>query len=203
MSQRPPRPFALLEAKARTAMLMVGLGFLSFVVGSLFSAALVVRLKERIEGLESSVVLFVVHLALGRFWVLAMLPLVGHAVARFLPLRPVAFAVTAALTGELFLAAIQVASGGLEQVLQGPWAIATRLGTLAAGMALTAVGVRRGLAHAAERQAAAATAATAKQAEYDAYLKASHAIADRTEAKAAEAAPVTPPPEPGRPSGEG
>jgi len=196
VSADKPKPLAALEARSRHALLMVGLGFFAYAAGSLVSAAIQVRVRERLAGVELPVLGLFLNVVLTRFWILFALPAVGHAVARFLVIRPWAFALTAALTGEFFWAGIQLVMGGLEQFLGTPVAWLVRLGTFALGTFATARAVRSGLAWAQARSAEAVVKAQAKQAEYDAYLKASQALADKREASASPEAPVTQPPSP-------
>lgn len=193
---KPTRPLAALEARSRHALLMVGLGFFAYAAGSLVSAAIQVRVRERLAGLELPVLGLVLNVLLTRFWLLFALPAVGHAVARFLVIRPWAFALTAALTGELFWAGIQLVMGGLEQLFASPEAWLIRVGTFALGTFATARAVRSGLAWAQARAAEAMAKARAKQSEYDEYLKASQALADKREASASPQGAVTPRPSP-------
>ena len=189
MSARKAKPLAILEAKVRQLMLMVGFGFMALIAGSMFSASLLMRVRDRLIATDSAVIAFLVLTIIDRLWILAVFPLLIHLASRFLELPLWRTAIIGALTGEAFYAAIQIASWGTEEAF-GDWVRdSVRLGTLATGVCLTVWAGRRGRAWADERQKVADQAAAGRKSQYDEFLAASTALADRRDAAAAGAAP--------------
>ncbi len=182
------RPFATAEAKTRHFLLVVGFGFAAFVAGSVLSAALVNRVRERVVAMDSAVFSLIAQILIQRLWLLAVLPVLAYAAARVLELKPVFTAVTAALTGQLFFTALIAVSRGADGVFDGPFDVAVQGGTFVLGVGLTVFAIRQGRAAAAQGDLAAATKAAERKQEYDEMLKASEAIAARHEAAAAPAA---------------
>jgi hypothetical protein len=188
-----PKPLAVAEAKARQFLLMVGFGFLAYVAGSLFSASLINRLRDRVLAADSAAVAFLVQVLVGRLWILLVFPVLVHLAARFLELPLWRTAVIGALTGELFYSALQIASVGAEVAFSDWIQDAVRLTTLVGGVMLTVWAGKQGRAWSADRQKLAEQAALARKAQYDEFLAASTAIAERREQAPPMADPSKPP----------
>ena len=195
MNARKPKPLAVAEAKVRQFLLMVGFGFMAYIAGSLFSASLIMRLRDRILAADSVVLIFFVQAVVGRLWILAVFPVLVYLTARFLDLPLWRTAIIGALTGELFASAIQIASSGAEDAF-GDWIQnGVRLVTLVGGVLLTVWAGKQGRAVASVRQQAAAKEAADRKAQYDEFLARSTALADRRDAApivAPNALPATP-----------
>lgn len=189
---------ALLEARARHLLLMSGLGFLAVVSGNLLAAALGQRAHERLLATGSPAVLFIAGAVLSGFWVLVVLPGLVYICCRFLELRPVPTAILSALTGELFMLAIPVASKGLDAVIADMVPLVTQLGTMVAGILISISAGKRAKLTAAKTEAEALEKAKSRKSEYDDFLKQSAAFADKRDATpiAPAADPVAPPPAP-------
>lgn len=199
MTEKKLKPMAMLEAKARQLMLMIGFGFMAYIGGSLFSASLIMRVRDRVIAADSAVIAFLVQAVIGRLWILIVLPLLIHIVSRFIALPLWRTAILGALTGELFYAAIQIASVGADEAFADWVQNGVRIGTLITGVLFTVWAGKRGRAWADVRQKAADQAAVARKGQYDDFLKASTELAEKREAAAAAAAPaaiapVAPPP---------
>jgi hypothetical protein len=191
MAEQRLKPLAALEAKTRQLLLMVGFGFLAFAAGAMLSSSLMMRLDARLATAPLAVRL-PVGLLLQQLWIMVMLPAIGNISARFMAIRPWSLALIGGITGQLFFFAIRIASAGTENLVREPVQLGLELGTFVAGMFITAAAVRRGLAVAGQKDVAAKQAAVAKQSEYDEYLRAAEAIADRHAASAAATASTAP-----------
>jgi xanthine dehydrogenase molybdopterin-binding subunit B len=173
-------------------MFVVGLGFGSYVAGVIVSAQLVNRLGPRLAG-AGTFTQAVGMTIISQLWVLAMLPLVAYAAARIVDLGPWSTALVGASTGELFSVALKLISTGADI----PWQLVVMHAlALAAGVVLTAQGVRRGRAVAARSEDEARRAAEARKTEYEHFARAAEQAADR----AAAAQPPASEPPPAKPS---
>jgi hypothetical protein len=179
-----------LRERLRRLQLVVGMGFLAFVVGAVLSSALVIRLQPRLEALGSPWVAFGLTLLIKRLWVVAVLPVCCYGAARILELRPWATALGAALTGEAFLLALRLVSTGLDGFADPGLDEGFQLATLVGGVALSRWAVVKGRAAAAKANAAAASAAAAKKAQYDEFAAEAERLATRRDEK--PIAPATP-----------
>lgn len=187
---------ALLEARARHLLLMSGLGFLAVVSGNLLAAALGQRAHERLLATGSPAVLFIAGAVLSGFWVLVVLPGLVYICCRFLELRPVPTAILSALTGELFMLAIPVASKGLDAVIADVVPLVTQLGTMVAGILISISAGKRAKITAAKAEAEALERAKSRKSEYEDFLKQSAAFADKRDATPIAPAAVEPTPAP-------
>ena len=82
-TERRPTAFARAESGARQVVLQLGLGTLSFVLGSLLAAGLVSRVADRVPAIESQAVAWVMDWVLQRLWLVAVLPAFSYLVGRF------------------------------------------------------------------------------------------------------------------------
>lgn len=195
----PPRkPGALdpLRERLRRLQLVVGMGFMAFVVGAVLSSALVIRLQPRLAALGSPLVVFGLTLLIKRLWVVAVLPVFCYGAARILELRPWSTALGAALTGEAFLFALRLVSTGLDGLADPGLDEAFVVATLAGGVVLSRWAVVKGRAAAARAQVLTASAAAAKKSQYDEFAAEAERLAARRDenpiAAAAPAAAETP-----------
>ena len=201
MAERKQKPLAILEAKVRQLMLMIGLGFMAMVGGLIFSTSLDFRLKDRLESIDGTALRIVIGILIERLWILFVFPVMLNLASRFLELPLWRAAILGALTGELFSTAVQYASTGFDGVL-GDWRRdLVHGGTLVAGVCFAVWAGKQGRAWAEGRQKLADVAAAGRKAQYDEFLAASTALANKREGSAAavpapaEAAATEPKPE--------
>ncbi len=173
---------------------MMGMGFLAAVAGSVIAGGLAMRMRDRL--LESGAVAStLVEAVLAGFWVMVVLPGLVWVCCRYLELRPLATALTGAITGQIFLFGIPLASQGFDAVVEDSRRLAIQLGTLVVGIALSAWAGREGRASADRAQQKALEQAKARKSEYDEFLKQSAAFADKRDAQPiAAAGPTDAPP---------
>lgn len=158
-----------LRVRLRRAQLVVGLGLLALVLGSVVSARLSLRLAERMGELPAAL-RYGLALAVERAWVLGVLPLLCYGAARVLALRPRATALGAALSGEALLLALDLArAGGAGLWASGPLALG-RAGTLVLGVWLGERAIAAGRLASEAQERAAELRAHATRAEYAALL---------------------------------
>ncbi|MFL5319483.1 MAG: hypothetical protein ACJ790_07480 [Myxococcaceae bacterium] len=186
---RPTSSLDVLRNRVRRVQFTVGLGFLAIVIGTLVTSALKVRLLMRFS-IDTQPGIFLFTSVLPMLWVLAALPVLAYGAARIIPLKPVPTALGAAATGEVFLLAIILVTGGLEALTGDPFATATHFVLLAVGVLLTAWAVKSSRLAVDELQAQASRAAEAKKGEYDEFAKEAERLAAKNEAK--EKAPSAP-----------
>ncbi len=168
--QRPASLFARAESGSRQVVLQVGLGVVSFVIGSIFAAGATTRLGERLGPLESEALAWALGWVLQRLWLFAMLPLFGYAIGRFTEIGPLRFALTAGLAGEIFSLLLMAGINGFEFLVEDPRAVLARLLTFFVGLAITLSAVLSGRAGAASAQAEANAIAEQRKAEYAQFL---------------------------------
>jgi hypothetical protein len=169
MSDAPrarPGLYARGEAKARATVTQVGSGLMAFMLGGLLVSDLAVGLLAWVASLDRPMVAFVVGWALSRVWLWLVLPALGWVAGRFLGAAPERFALVAGLSGELFGILVASAGGGLEMVFLDWVDGAARIVTLAAGLWLTGLAVKKGREGAAAAQEKAEAIAARQAAEY-------------------------------------
>ncbi|CAM4314205.1 hypothetical protein [Corallococcus exiguus] len=185
------KPSALepLRVRVRRFQFIVGLGFLSLVVGAMLSVSLVLRLHARVSALPSDFLRIPVAVALEDLWVLAVLPTLCYGAARIVALRTWTTAVGAALSGGVFVLALNFVRDGMESFTTG-WTVASALRGLAfvGGILLSARAIRAGRAAAEKGSAEAEAKAVARKSEYDEFLKAAEAGGARLEQREGGAA---------------
>ncbi len=169
-----------LESRARRVSLVVGLGFLSVVVGVLLSTKLFLWLASL--GDAPVVVRVLLNGALSTLWAWAVLPAFAYGFGRVIDLRPVPTAAGAVATGFLFLFGVQLVGSGPESFRQ-EWVLsALRVLFIAGGGALTARCVRAARAAAVKGEEAATAEATRIKSQYDAFAQEAQRVAERREA---------------------
>lgn len=177
MTSRPPALLDPLRVRIRRLQLIVGIGFLSLVVGSITTAALSAKIAPRIEGLESGWMRFALSMLVAGVWAYAVLPLFCYGAARVVELKPWPTAIGAAITGELFTLAIFFVTGALSTAESSLRVLLPRLFLLAAGITLSAFAVRRARADSAGQEEKAKAAAVAKKDEYAEFTREAERIA--------------------------
>lgn len=185
---RKPSPLDPVRARVRRVQFVVALGLFAAVVGAIFSAALSMRVAPRMDAL-GTLMRILVATAVSRLWVLAALPVTCYAGARVVPLKPASTAIGAAIAGEIFFGAVEVASGGLPALAPDIWAALLRVGTFALGALLSMRAIRAGRAAAERAEASAKRAAEANRAEYAAFAAEAQKLAGRPEAPPPPEAP--------------
>lgn len=163
----------------------MGLGFLALVLGVFLFGGRGIELAPRLESLGWPWFAATVLALLDRLWVVAVLPGLAYGASRAFDLRPWSTAIGAAVTGEFFLLALFAITPGLGALWAMPLVLAFRLLSLAGGVALTALAVKKGRAAALASERRAQEAAAAKKAEYDAFVQESERVAERASSDAA------------------
>ncbi|WP_223763046.1 hypothetical protein [Corallococcus sp. AS-1-6] len=182
-----------LRVRVRRFQFIVGLGFLSLVVGAMLSVSLVLRLHARVNALPSDLLRIPVAVVLEDLWVLAVLPVLCYGAARIVALRTWTTAVGAALSGGVFVIALNFVRDGFEGLATG-WSFASALRVVAfvGGILLSARAIRAGRAAAEKGSAEAEAKAAARKSEYDEFLKAAEAGGARLEQREGGAAAEAP-----------
>jgi hypothetical protein len=184
-TERRPTAFARAESGARQVVLQLGLGTLSFVLGSLLVAGLVSRLADRVPAIESETVAWLTGWVLQRLWLVAVLPAFSYLVGRFSGLSLVSFTLTAGLAGEIFGVLLVGAIDGFEPLAASWQDVAARAVTLFAGLwVVHRVGLA-GREEAAVDQAEALAVAEQRKAEYAEFLAKAEAGGPKPEPPAA------------------
>ncbi|WP_224365522.1 hypothetical protein [Hyalangium versicolor] len=186
MSSKSPKVLDSLRVRVRRLQFIVGLGFLSLVIGSVLTGSLIWRVSERVQALPVSSLRVGIALVMENLWVLLVLPLLCYGAARILELKPLSTAVGAALSGELFVLALYFVRDGFEGLWVG-WAYTPlRFLVFATGVFLTHRAVVRGRAAAALGATKAQTQAEARKAEYMQFLQDAERGAEKTAQREAE-----------------
>ncbi len=182
-----PRGLDTLRVRIRRFQFIVGLGFLSQIIGPLITVALAQRLSQRIQDLPG-ILQLIIGIPLQNLWAIAVLPLLCYGAARIIELKPLSTAVGAVLSGEVFVLALNFAWGGLEGILPGVGAVALQVSILAAGVLLSYRAVLKGRADAAKGAAKAQAEAEARKSEYQEFLREAERAAEKTAQREAERA---------------
>lgn len=172
---KPPGLFTRAEAGSRQIVLQIGLGFASFIIGSIFAAGATTRIFDRIGSIENDAVDFVVRQVLERLWIFLFVPACGWAIGRFTEISPSRFAMTAGFSGEVVSLLLITGMNGLDFVLDSPRSVVARVVTLFIGMALTAAAVNAGRRANAVAQQRGLVEAAKRKDEYVAFLAAADA----------------------------
>jgi hypothetical protein len=186
-----------LRVRVRRFQLIVGLGFLALVLGSMLSVALTLRLSVRVQALPFDFLRLLIAVALENLWVLGVLPVLCYGAARILELRPLPTALGAALSGQAFLFALEFVRDGVDGLLGHGWlATLLELGAFAAGVVLSHRTVLRAREAVRLGQERALQQAAARKQEYAEFLRQAEQAGERAaqrEAERAGAAPDAPP----------
>ncbi|MDY7230580.1 hypothetical protein [Hyalangium rubrum] len=197
MSPKSPGILDPLRVRVRRFQFIVGLGFISLVVGAMFTGSLTLRMAERVQELPD-VLQVLVAVSLENLWLLGVLPALCYGSARILELKPLSTALGAAFAGQFFYFALQFVSNGLEGMWAGWLPSVLRAVAFSSGVFFSYRAVVNGRAASARIAAQAQAQAQAKKSEYMDFLreaerggeKSAQREAERTAAPAALAAPV-------------
>lgn len=176
-----------LRVRIRRFQFIVGLGFLSLVMGSVLSVSLTMRLHTRVQALPVGLMRLLVAVVLENLWVLAVLPVLCYGAARVLDLKPWNTAVGAAMSGALFVIALDFARDGVDGLWLGGLASVLRVVAFVGGVVLSARAVVKGRASAGEQSKKAQAKAQDRKSEYDEFLKAAEQGGARLEQREAQA----------------
>ncbi|EPX62410.1 hypothetical protein D187_008598 [Cystobacter fuscus DSM 2262] len=196
-----------LRVRIRRFQFTVGLGFLGLILGSIVSVALSQRLLGRVQALPFGYVRFAIGLGVQNLWVLVVLPVLCYGAARILELRPLSTALGAALTGELFLVALQFVQEGLDGWVERGWVILSmEAAVFALGVWLTHRAIQRGRHDAALQAERAQQRAAGRKDEYAEFLREAERAGEKSAQRDAQkkeepgGAPETPPSAPEQPA---
>jgi signal transduction histidine kinase len=192
-----------LRVRIRRFQFTVGLGFLALILGSIVSVALSQRLIGRVQALPFGYARFAIGLGVQNLWVLAVLPLLCYGAARILELRPLSTALGAALTGELFLVALQFVQDGVDGWVERGWVVLSmEAAVFALGVWFTHRAIQRGRHDAALQAQQAQQRAASRKDEYAEFLREAERAGEKSAQRDAQktevpgGAPETPPPAP-------
>ncbi|WNG28719.1 hypothetical protein F0U62_35515 [Cystobacter fuscus] len=196
-----------LRVRIRRFQFTVGLGFLALILGSIVSVALSQRLIGRVQALPFGYVRFAIGLGVQNLWVLVVLPLLCYGAARILELRPLSTSLGAALTGELFLIALQFVQDGIDGWVERGWVLLSmEAAVFALGVWLTHRALQRGRHDAAQQAQQAQQRAASRKDEYAEFLREAERAGERSAQRDAQktevpdGTPETPPPAPEQPA---
>jgi hypothetical protein len=182
-----PRAFDSLRVRIRRFQFIVGLGFLSQIIGPLLTVALAQRLSQRVQDLPQ-IIQLMIGIPLQNLWAIAVLPLLCYGAARIIDLKPLSTALGAVVAGEVFVLALNFAWGGLEGAFPGVGDLALQISILAIGVFFSYRAVLRGRAEAAKGAAKAQAEAEARKSEYQEFLREAERAAEKTAQREAERA---------------
>lgn len=190
MSPARPTPLVRAETAARQLLLLMGLGFLAMVIGTVASGVIVNAVWQGVHGRGASWLLFTVHALSMRMWVWLVLPALAYGAGRVLVLRPWRTAAVTVTTGEVFSLAFRIAGSGLEGLYRHWFEMLLWVATSGAGVWLTARAVEKARGTAAQvqanRQALATLHAEANQAQYEHFQQEAKRLAEVHESKPRE-----------------
>lgn len=182
------RPLESLRVRIRRFQFIVGLGFLSLTGGMLVSSSLAMRLSQRLYELPSGSLRLLVGVLLEELWVLAALPLLCYGAARIVELRPLSTAVGGALSGQMFVLALDFVREGSLWPTAGWRVNVLRCVAFGSGIFLSHRAVVLARAASEQRASEARAQAEAKKSEYDSFLREAEAAGGRTAQREAERA---------------
>jgi hypothetical protein len=191
-----------LRIRVRRLQFTVGLGFLALILGSVVSVALAQRLAGRVQALPFEGLRFAISLGVQKLWVLAALPVLCYGAARIIDLRPLSTALGAALSGQVFILALEFIQDGVEGWVDRGWGLmGLDLVVWVGGVWLSHFAVGRGRAAAQKQQALVQQRAVVRKDEYAEFLREAERASDKSAQRAEVAAPVeVQPSAPGSPS---
>jgi len=183
-----PQPVPL-RVRLRRLQFTTGLGFLALILGSIVSVGLSQRLAGRVQALPSDWLRFAIGLGVQKLWVLAVLPALCYGAARVIELRPLPTALGAALSGQVFILALEFVQDGIDGwVERGGVLLGLEWAVFALGVWLSQYAVTRGRAAAGTREVQVRERASVRADEYAEFLReaerAGEKSAQRDEARA-------------------
>lgn len=177
-----------LRARARRAQFIIGLGFLSLMLGAILSGSLAMRLSQRLQALPGSTLRMLVGVVLEELWVLAVLPVLCYGAARIVELRPLSTALGGALSGLVFVLALEFVREGTLWTSAGWRVQLLRAVAFGLGVWLSHRAVVRARAASAQRADEARAQAEARKSEYDEFLREAERDGERVAQREAERA---------------
>lgn len=187
MSTKPPKILDPLRVRVRRFQLTMGLGFISLVIGSVFTGSFTHRVVERAQDLPY-LLYALLAVVLSNLWVLGVLPLICYGAARVLELRAMSTALGAAFTGQFFVMAVQTASGGVEGLWGGWVPFTMQVAAFFGGVLLSYRAVLQGRAAAVKGAQKVKAQAESRKSEYDEFLREAERAAEKTAQREAERA---------------
>jgi hypothetical protein len=166
----PRRRFQRAEAGARSLVILTGGGVMAFFLGGLLASGLAVRVAERVGTISDPRWGFLFGWFLQRIWLWVALPAIGWVVGRFLPrVKPIDFAVTASLTGEVFGMLLSSGVNGVDFLFVGVTDTVARILTFLLGLWFTKLATDAGRAANATTKASPAALSGQQRADYEAF----------------------------------
>ncbi len=154
------------ENGSRRAVLMIGLGMLSALLGTVLGRWVLMTAIETVPMPESETAAQVLGTLVVCLWAFTLLPVCAWASVRFFEMSAGQFALVAGLSGELFSLLLRSAAVGITNTFETHFEAALEFGAMALALALTwfagqqaARRLQRLAEAAAQRQAAQAAAA--------------------------------------------
>jgi len=177
-----------LRVRLRRFQFIVGLGFLALILGSILSVGLSQRLVGRVQALPFEWLRFAIGLGVQKLWVLAVLPGLCYGAARVIDLRALPTALGAAVSGQVFILALEFVQDGVDGWVERGWlVISLEWAVFALGVWLSQLAVKRGRTVASARDALVRERASVRSDEYAEFLReaerAGEKSAQRDEAK--------------------
>jgi hypothetical protein len=186
VSSKKPKVLDSLRVRIRRLQFIVGLGFLSLVLGSVLTVSLTLRLSERVQALQVDSLRALIAIVLENLWVLAVLPAMAYGAARILELKPLSTSLGAAISGQFFVLALSFVRDGFEGLWVGGFYSALRGIAFGSGVFLTHWAVTRARAVADQGAAKAQVQAESRKAEYMQFLQEAERGAEKTAQREAE-----------------
>lgn len=191
----PKKPGVLdpLRVRIRRLQLIIGMGFVAYVLGAILTAQLSLRIHLGLE--RGGLAIAILGTVLTQLWAVLVLPPLLYGVARIIEIRPWTSAIGGVATGTVFQLSIILISRGFEGITgEHPARLVTLLATIALGAWLSAFAIRRGRDASRRADDQARKAAEARKDEYAEFAREAERLAARTESREqSETEPVAPP----------
>ena len=159
---KQPGALARAELAARRLVLMMGVGLVAYVAGSMLSTVVLLRVADVVTGVRSDAVAFGTVVAIRSAWVLLLLPPLGYLLGRVTGVDALRFTTAAVFTGEVFDVLLRTAMQGFEPMFTTEELVG-RAATIVLGGGLTLLATSLGSRSLSLKGAAAAPAPTAEQ----------------------------------------
>ncbi|WP_241759185.1 hypothetical protein [Pyxidicoccus parkwayensis] len=174
-----------LRVRIRRFQFIVGLGFISLVVGSVLSVSLTLRLSVRVQALPLGGMRLLMAVLLENLWVLVVLPGLCYAAARVMELKPWSTGGGGAASGAAFVLALNYVQSGTEGLWLGGLGSVLNVVAFGVGVVLSARAVMMGRAAASQQVNKAQAKAQERKSEYDEFLRAAEEGGARLEQREA------------------
>ncbi|WP_181790704.1 hypothetical protein [Myxococcus llanfairpwllgwyngyllgogerychwyrndrobwllllantysiliogogogochensis] len=185
-----PKPSVLepLRVRIRRFQFIVGLGFISLVLGSALSVSLTLRLNLRVQALPFHSLKVLVAVLLENVWLVGVLPVLCYGAGRVMELKPWQTAAGAAVSGAVFVLALGYVQGGVDSLWLGGLGSVLNVAVFGAGIVVSARALKAGRAAAAQQSEKTQSKAEERKSEYDEFLRAAEQGGARLEQREAESA---------------